>query len=320
MLKLSEIAMHTATEIIGNKNFKIDKLSDISSASSNDIVVVLDESNFNNIDFSKFGAVLTSINLSKKINNSNLLVSTNPKLAFARLTKMFVDPSAVKLRKVSSNGNSYYVGENVEIDENFKVGLNVVIESSVSIGKNVELSHNVVILHGTKIGDNVKIDSGTVIGSEGFGNFYSKEKNSWEHINHLGNVNISNNVMIGSNCSIDRGTLKDTIIESGVIIDNQVHIAHNCFIGENTAIAANTAIAGSCFIGKRNLIGGLVGIVDHITTTDDVVISATSTVFKNINDPGIYTGIMPISKHSSWKRIAFWVTKLDKIVKKFNIK
>jgi UDP-3-O-[3-hydroxymyristoyl] glucosamine N-acyltransferase len=64
----------------------------------------------------------------------------------------------------------------------------------------------------------------------------------------------------------------------------------------------------------------MVGIVDHIKTTNDVVISATSSVTRDLIEPGIYTGIMPTSKHSSWKRIAFWITKLDKIVKKFNIK
>jgi len=105
-----------------------------------------------------------------------------------------------------------------------------------------------------------------------------------------------------------------------VIIDNLVHIAHNVIIGENTAIAAKVGIAGSCVIGKRNMIGGMVGIVDHINTADDVIISATSTVNKDIKEPGTYTGIMPISKHSTWKRIALWILKLDKIAKFLNLK
>jgi len=126
--------------------------------------------------------------------------------------------------------------------------------------------------------------------------------------------------MIGSNCTIDRGTLSDTIIENGVVMDNQIHLAHNVLIGENSAIAAKVGIAGSCNIGKRNMIGGMVGIVDHINTTDDVIISATSTVNKDIIEPGVYTGIMPISKHVTWKRIALWITKLDKIAKFLKIK
>jgi UDP-3-O-[3-hydroxymyristoyl] glucosamine N-acyltransferase len=68
------------------------------------------------------------------------------------------------------------------------------------------------------------------------------------------------------------------------------------------------------------MIGGMVGIIDHITTTDDVIISATSAVTHNLLDPGIYTGILPITKHALWKRIALWITKLDKIVKLLGIK
>jgi len=133
-------------------------------------------------------------------------------------------------------------------------------------------------------------------------------------------VVIDSNVNIGANCCIDRGTINDTVINQGVIVDNLVHIAHNVIIGENTAIAAKVGIAGSCNIGKRNMIGGMVGIVDHIKTADDVIISATSTVNKDIKEPGIYTGIMPIVKHSRWKRIALWITKLDKIAKFLDLK
>jgi len=57
----------------------------------------------------------------------------------------------------------------------------------------------------------------------------------------------------------------------------------------------------------------MVGIIDHIKTVDDVIISATSTVSKDLKLPGTYTGIMPITKHPTWKRIALLITKLDKI-------
>jgi len=181
------------------------------------------------------------------------------------------------------------------------------------------IGHNVVICKNTSIGNNVTIDSGTVIGSEGFGNVMNSSFN-WQHIYHLGSVIIGHNVMIGANCCIDKGTIDNTVIEDGVIIDNSVHIAHNVRIGEKTAIAAKVGIAGSCNIGKRNMIGGMVGIVDHIKTVDDVIISATSTVNKDIKEPGTYTGIMPIVKHLKWKRIALWITKLDKIAIFLNLK
>jgi len=212
-----------------------------------------------------------------------------------------------------------FKGSNVSIGENCYFGANVVLENNVSIGNNTIIGNNVVICENCIIKDNVFVDSGSVIGSEGFGN-HRNDDGSWLHIHHMGKVIIHNNVSIGSNCSIDRGTIDDTIINKGVIIDNLVHIAHNVTIGENTAIAAKVGIAGSCKIGKRNMIGGMAGIIDHIKTSDDVIISATSTIINNIEEPGLYTGIMPTTKHSSWKRIAFWIKKLDKILKEFNIK
>ena len=43
------------------------------------------------------------------------------------------------------------------------------------------------------------------------------------------------------------------------------------------------------------MIGGMVGIVGHLTITDDVVINATSTVNRSINKPGVYTGFVPFN-------------------------
>ena len=269
-----------------------------------------------NKETEKAAVILCSPELLHIISNENILYSDNPQLAFIKILDLF----KVKTSKPDYvNDQIIFLGKNTKIGSNFVAGANVVLEDSVVIGNNVNLGHNVVVHNNVIIGNNVTIGSGTVIGSEGFGNFYD-EKLGWVHIPHIGSVSILDNVSIGSNCSIDRGTIDNTVINSGVIIDNQVHIAHNVQIGENTAIAANTGIAGSCIIGKRNMIGGMVGIVNHINTADDVIISATSTVNKDLKEPGVYTGIMPISKHTIWKRIALWITKLDKIVIFINFK
>ena len=108
------------------------------------------------------------------------------------------------------------------------------------------------------------------------------------------------------------------MIHNGVKIDNLVQIAHNVIIGENTAIAAKTGIAGTTTIGKRCMIGGMVGIVGHLTITDDVIINATSTVNRSITKPGIYTGFFPLMTHAGWKKSGMWLTKLDKITKTLN--
>ena len=110
------------------------------------------------------------------------------------------------------------------------------------------------------------------------------------------------------------------MIHNGVKIDNLVQIAHNVIIGENTAIAARTGIAGTTTSGKRCMRGGMVGIVGHLTISDDVIVNATSTVNRSITKPGIYTGFFPLMTHLGWKKAGMWLTKLDKITKTLNIK
>jgi len=316
-LKAKKLAQFFNLEFFGNPNDIIEGISSIENPKKNHLVLI-SKSKFLNKDLQSC-FLLISENLAKEVKDENIFISKNPKLDFALISKIF-----------TTKNNSYCINnkldleklplkDNIKIGQNFIYGKNLVIEDNVVIGDNVSLGHNVIIKKNVKIGDNVFIDSGSVIGSEGFGNV-KNSKNEWIHMTHLGGVEIHNNVSIGSNCCIDRGTIDNTTINSGVIIDNLVHIAHNVSIGKDTAIAAKVGIAGSCNIGKRNMIGGMVGIVDHINTADDVSISATSSVIRDLKESGTYTGIMPISKHDTWKRIALWITKLDKIAQFLKLK
>jgi len=315
-MKLGLIAKKINADLIGDINKEIHGVS-FKRKSKKNIIYISNAPK--DINPNEYGAVLTSFENKDYFPNSNILISKNPKLSFALLTSLFSTKSSkAKINKTFSSDGDIFCGTNVYIGSNFTYGCNVIIEDDVKIGDNVTVGHNICIHKGSIIGNNVTIRSGSIIGSEGFGNTFDYEK-KWLHINHLGKVIINDGVVIGSNCTIDRGTVDDTIIHKGVIMDNQIHIGHNVEIGEYTAIAAKTGIAGSCVIGKRNLIGGMVGIVDHIVTSDDVTISATSTVNKNIPESGVYSGIFPILPHSLWKRVAFWVTKLDKIIKSLNI-
>jgi len=322
-LNLLDLNKKINSELIGNKTTKINSISSIQKVSANSIVFLLKYDSINE----ELMPTNTSFLLDSKTYkcfknpaNYNFLIVEDPKIAFAMLTKLFKkDISSPEHQIIKPNAYKILVGKGVSFGDNFKYGFNCLVEDNVKIGNDVTFGNNVVIYADTIIGNNVSIESGSVIGSEGFGNVINKDK-KWNHIFHLGNVIIENDVHIGSNCCIDRATIDSTIVHSGVMIDNLVHIAHNVIIGENTAIAAKVGIAGSCNIGKRNMIGGMVGIVDHINTTDDVIISATSSVYTDIKEPGVYTGIMPTFKHAAWKRIAFWITKLDKIAKVFKTK
>jgi len=327
-LNLEEIAKFIGASVHGEPYKEIIKINTLASATSDQISYAVSKKYKKPLINSNAGAVIINKDL-VEFCPSNALVVENVYLAYSILTHKFKHHQNINHFQTTSQViNSYskvniaescIIGKNVTIGENTSIGANCVIEDDVTIGMNSLIESNVTIHQGCEIGKKCIISSGAVIGSEGFGNARD-QNNQWHAIAHLGGVVIGDDVSIGANTTIDRGSIDNTEIHSGVKIDNLVHIAHNVTIGSDTAIAAKTGIAGTTIIGKRCMIGGMVGIIDHLTITDDVIVNATSTVNRNITKPGIYTGFVPLMLHSEWKKVGVWLTKLDKIATLLKIK
>jgi len=327
-LTLKEIAKLIGASVHGDPSKEITRINTLAEATSDQISYAVSRKYKNSLINSNAGAIIIDKKLVEYCPSNALLVE-NVYLAYSILTHKFKyyqninhfkTALQVKNSYVKANiAESCIIGKNVTIGNNTSIGANCVIEDDVTIGENSLIESNVTIHKGCEIGKKCVISSGAVIGSEGFGNARD-QNNHWHSIAHLGDVIIGNDVSIGANTTIDRGSIENTEIHSGVKIDNLVHIAHNVIIGSDTAIAAKTGIAGTTIIGKRCMIGGMVGIVDHLTITDDVIVNATSTVNRNIMKPGIYTGFVPLMLHSEWKKAGVWLTKLDKIATLLKIK
>jgi len=327
-LTLEEIAQIIGATVLGDSSKEILGINTLTDANSEQISYAVSKKYKDLLIKSDAGAVIVDEGL-KNYCSTNVLLVKNVYFAYSILTHKFKYLQNINhLQPVSEVINyftnvvispSCFIGKNIVIGENSSIGANCVIEDNVNIGKKSQIGSNVTIQKGSQIGKNCVISSGVIIGSEGFGN--AKDKNNkWHSIAHLGNVIIGDDVSIGANTTIDRGSIDNTEIHSGVKIDNLVHIAHNVIIGEDTAIAANTGIAGTTIIGKRCMIGGMVGIVGHLTITDDVIVNATSTVNRSITKSGVYTGFVPLMLHSEWKKVGVWLTKLDKIATLLKIK
>ena len=327
-LTLEEIAKLIGASVYGELSKEISGINTLADANMEQISYAVSKKYKKLLTNSNAGAVIVDEGL-KNYCSTNVLLVENVYLAYSILTHKFKHLQDInQLQPVSEVISSFtgvdispscVVGKNVVIGENSSIGANCVLEDNVNIGENTQIGSNVTIQNGSQIGKNCVISPGAIIGSEGFGN--SRDKNNkWHAIAHLGNVIIGDDVSIGANTTIDRGSIDNTEIHSGVKIDNLVHIAHNVIIGEDTAIAAATGIAGTTIIGKRCMIGGMVGIVGHLTITDDVIVNATSTVNRNITKPGVYTGFVPLMVHSEWKKVGMWLTKLDKIATLLKIK
>ena len=325
MHTLGEIAKLVNGELVGDSERVIHDLASIDCATSDQLSYVVSSKYQDKLASTAAGAVIINKSLQQFCTTDAIIVE-DVYLAFAHITHLF-KRKVVHVSGIHASANTHNasiatnccIGRQVDIGIDTVIGANTVIEDSVMIGANCTIGSNVSILQGSIIGNNVVIESGVVIGSEGFGNARDKHKH-WHTIAHLGNVVIGDNVGIGANTTIDRGTLEDTCIHQGVRLDNLVHIAHNVVIGEDTAIAACTGVAGSTHIGKRCMIGGMVGIVGHLHICDDVIVNAKSTINKNILTPGMYTGVMPLMPHKKWQIVGVWLTKLDKITQYLNIK
>jgi len=339
---LADLAEYTNSKVIGNGDAVVSNLASIKNANSKSITFLSNPKYSNFLETTSAIAVVVHESIVIK-KGMNYLQSDDPYAVFAKLSSIFkkqdpdkdlplIHPSAV----ISPSSN---IGKNVTLGANVVIGHDCIIEDNVIIKSNVSLVQDV------HIGENSIIHSNSILGSDGFG--YAPSKAGYIKIEQLGKLIIGSNVEIGAGCSIDRGALDNTEIHDGVKLDNQVHIAHNVIIGKDSAIAAccaidrgaldNTeihdgvkldnqvhiahnviigkdsaiaaccAIAGSSVIGKNFQMGGLSGVLGHLSICDDVIIGAHTLITKNIKKPGNYIGIMPAQNQKDWAKSSIFI-------------
>ena len=82
-------------------------------------------------------------------------------------------------------------------------------------------------------------------------------------------------------------------------------------------IASQTSIAGSTYIGKRVLMSGQTGVLDHLHIANDVVLVQRAGVISDIKEPGMYAG-HPLQPLRQYFKNASLVTKLADMKKQIN--
>ena len=202
------------------------------------------------------------------------------------------------------------IAARAEIGARSEIGAYALIGEGVKIGEECSVGSHVSIRY-CIAGDRLRIYAGARIGEDGFG--YASDGTGHTKIPQLGRVIIGNDVEIGANTTVDRGALDDTIIEQGCKLDNLIQIGHNVHIGAHTVIAACVGIAGSAIIGRHCTIAGGARIKGHINIADNVTITATSVVLKDIKKAGVYSSGTPLLENSVWHRVCARYKSLDKL-------
>ena len=302
---LLELSKLINAKLIGDGEAIVDNLSTIQNSNKTSLTFLSNKKYSKYIKTSEAKAFIVHQDFVNEDDKKNFLVSEDPYLSYAMASKLF-RPFYIDLNN-SGIHSTAIVSSDAKIGNNVSIGANVYIGPNCVIGDNSCIQPNVSLVCNVKLGSNCNIFPGTVLGSDGFG--YAPTKNGYVKIEQLGSLVIGDNVEIGAGCTIDRGALDDTIIHDGVKLDNQIHIAHNVDLGKNSAIAACCAIAGSTVIGENFRMGGLSGVLGHLSITDNVSVGAHTLITKNISEGGEYIGIMPAQNPKDWAKSSIFIKK-----------
>ena len=256
------------------------------------------------------------------------LVTRNPYATYARIAQLLYPappvrggrhPSAVveagaEIDASAWIGPNAFIGRGVRIGARVSVGPGSVLLEDVEIGDDTRLVARVTLCQDVRIGERCILQPGSVVGADGFG--HAPDVDGYVKVPQVGAVTIGDDVELGSNSTIDRGAIGDTVIEDGVKIDNLVQVGHNVRIGAHTVIAACVGISGSTTIGKRCMLGGMVGVAGHLAICDDVAVTGRTAVFKSISRPGAYSGSLWADDAKHFHRNAARFNRLEELARR----
>jgi UDP-3-O-[3-hydroxymyristoyl] glucosamine N-acyltransferase len=326
MPKLAELSRLINAELIGDPRAQIIRARPFELAEAGDVTLAMDSAYLSRIDESLATAFIVPAAIPGSARN--LLVAQNPKLAYARAIQILHKPEykplgvsgdlikgeGTVLGKDLSIHPRVTIGQNVKVGDRVTLHTGVVVGDRSTVGDDSVLFPNVSIYRDCEIGNRVVIHAGTVIGGDGFG-FVPDEEGHQVKVLQLGRVRIEDDCEIGACCAIDRGSCGDTVLRRGVKLDNLVQVGHNCDIGEDTVVAALAGFSGGTRVGRRCVIAGQVGTVQHVTIGDDVIVTGQAVVTKDISDGAIVSG-MPARDHNAWRRSQVLYSRLPEMAER----
>ena len=321
-VSLGELAVRFGCELRGDPDVRVDSIAGLGAAHAGAITFLANPKLRSVLEATQATAVVLDARSADACPVA-ALIAPNPHATFARIAAILyprpvapagIHPSAViapdaKVDPTASIGPFVVIGANVVVGARVSIGPHSIVEEGVVIAEDVRLVARVTLCHHVKIGARSVLQPGAVIGADGFG--FANDSGRWLAVPQVGGVVLGPDVEIGCNTTVDRGAIGDTVLEEGVKLDNQIQIGHNCHIGAHSAMAACVGLSGSVRMGKRCMIGGMAGIVGHLSICDDVHVTGLSMVSHSITRPGVYSGGIPAEDARTWRRIVGRLKRID---------
>jgi UDP-3-O-[3-hydroxymyristoyl] glucosamine N-acyltransferase len=320
---LGELAVRFGLKLKGEPSLKIRRVATLSHADAGTVSFFANSRYRRQLETTRATAVLLAP-ADEASCPVAALIDPNPYLAYARIATLLypeaprpagIHPTAVVARSArvpasASIGPLCVIEEDAELGERVAVGPGCIVHRGACIGADSHLVSHVTLYPEVVLGQRCILHAGAVVGADGFG--FAPNAGTWTKIPQVGSVRVGDDVEIGAHTSIDRGAIDDTLIEDGVKLDNQIQVGHNVVIGAHTIIAACTGISGSTTLGKRCMIGGMVGFAGHLTIADDVEVTGCSLVSASIKHSGSYSSGMPTVETRTWRRMVAHLRRLAK--------
>jgi UDP-3-O-[3-hydroxymyristoyl] glucosamine N-acyltransferase len=247
---------------------------------------------------------------------SALLVSPDPEMAFVKSISLLhpeapeapgIDPRAV-VEPGAVLGTDVFVGPGAVVRAGSRIGArsriyaNAVVGRNCKLGEDCRIHSNAALYDNVVVGDRSIIHSCCVIGADGFG--YKFRGGKHVKVPQIGNVEIGSDVEIGANTCIDRGALDPTRIGDGTKIDNLVQIGHGVRIGKHCILCGQAALAGSAGMDDYAVIGGQVGVADHIFMGKGSKAGAKTGVGKDVPPGQEIWGLWGEERRDAFKMLA----------------
>ncbi len=325
--RLADLAVRFGCELRGDPDALVDRVASLQDAGPGSIAFLANPRYRRHLAGTRATAVVIDAQSAAECPGS-VLVAKNPYATYARIAQVLYPalpvrggrhPSAViepgaEVDPSAWIGPGAYVARGARVGRRVGIGPGSIVLEDVEIGDDTQLVARVTLCAGVRIGERCILQPGCVIGADGFG--HAPDVGGYVKVPQVGTVVVGNDVEVGSNSTIDRAAIGSTVVEDGVKIDNLVQVAHNVRIGAHTVIAACVGISGSTTIGKRCMLGGMVGIAGHLEICDDVALTGRTTVFKSIGKPGVYSSSLWADEARHFHRNALRFNKLEDLARR----
>ena len=326
-VRLGELAVRFGCELRGDPDAVVDRVASLDAAGDGSVSFLANPQYRRHL--ADTGATAVVLDAASAADCTvAALVARNPYATYARIAQLLhprptpapgCHPSAIvepgaDVDPTASVGAGAFVASGARIGPRASVGPGSLVLAGASIGADSVLVARVTVVDHSVIGVRCVLHPGSVIGGDGFG--HAPDRDGYVRVPQVGRAVIGNDVDVGCNSTVDRGAIGDTVVGDGVRIDNLVQIGHNVRVGEHTVIAACCGISGSTSIGRRCMIGGMVGIAGHLEIVDDVVLTGRTMVTASLRNAGVYSSGIPADEARRFRRNAARFHHLDELARR----